>query len=141
MIRILVKILRPGVQPPTKAHPTDSGWDCYVAEDVHLDPHNATLVPLGIAVELPAGYELQGRPRSSSLLNKGLHVQFGTVDNGYRGELMAVVMNMNDFSVTVHAGDRILQLVPMAIEPSRLFLVDELTPSPRGDRGFGSTGR
>ena len=139
-MKIKVKLLWPAAKLPTKAYPTDSGWDCYSSETILIHPGKIRKVPLGIAVELPPGYELQGRPRSSSLANKGLHVAFGTVDNGYRGELCAVVLNTNDYAVLLPVGERVLQLVPQAVVDSCLVETDELSPSDRGENGWGSSG-
>lgn len=140
MIEIKIKLLCAAAKLPTKAYTTDSGWDCYTSETISIPPGRTRKVPLGIAVELPPGYELQGRPRSSSLANKGLHVAFGTVDNGYRGEMCAVVLNTNDHTILLPVGERILQLVPQAVVDSCLTEVDKLSASDRGENGWGSSG-
>src|SRR5699024_1491542 len=75
---------------PTKAHPTDSGFDLYAAEDVIIEPGETAVVPTGIAVKLPAGYEAQVRPRSGVTAKTKLRVQLGTIDNDYRGGIGVV---------------------------------------------------
>ena len=79
---------------PTKAHPTDSGYDLYAAEDVIIEPGETVIVSTGIAVELPAGYEAQVRPRSGITAKTKLRVQLGTIDNAYRGEIGVIVDNI-----------------------------------------------
>src|SRR5699024_2229420 len=71
---------------PSKAHPTDSGYDLYASEDVIIEPGETAVVPTGIAVQLPEGYEAQVRPRSGVTAKTKLRVQLGTIDNGYTGE-------------------------------------------------------
>lgn len=80
---------------PTKAHPTDSGFDLYTSEDVIIEPGETVIVKTGIAVELPAGYEAQIRPRSGITAKTKLRVQLGTIDNDYRGELGVIVDNIH----------------------------------------------
>ena len=79
---------------PTKAHPTDSGYDLYANEDVIIEPGDTAVVKTGIAVELPSGYEAQIRPRSGVTAKTKLRVQLGTIDNGFRGELGVIVDNI-----------------------------------------------
>jgi len=79
---------------PTKAHPTDSGFDLYASEDVIIEPGETEVVPTGIAVELPKGFEAQVRPRSGVTAKTKLRVQLGTIDNGYKGEIGVIVDNI-----------------------------------------------
>lgn len=139
---IKVKLLRPGAQLPTRATPGASGLDLYACldEDIELGP-DTTLVPSGIAVEVPYGYEVQVRPRSG-LARRGVNVVFGTVDSDYRGE---VFVNMHTIgtlkSYRIQNGDRIAQLVIARVEMLPVLQVEELADSSRGEGGFGSTGR
>ena len=80
---------------PTKAHPTDSGFDLYASEDVIIEPGETVIVPTGIAVELPKGFEAQVRPRSGVTSKTKLRVQLGTIDNGFRGEIGVIVDNIS----------------------------------------------
>src|SRR5690625_7042344 len=81
---------------PTKAHPTDSGFDLYAsAEDVIIEPGETVVVPTGIAVELPKGFEAQVRPRSGITAKTKLRVQLGTIDQDYRGEIGVIVDNIS----------------------------------------------
>lgn len=79
---------------PTKAHPSDSGYDLYAAEDVIIEPGETVIVKTGIAVELPSSYEAQIRPRSGVTAKTKLRVQLGTIDNGYTGEIGVIVDNI-----------------------------------------------
>src|SRR5690625_2322414 len=79
---------------PTKAHASDSGFDLVASEDVIIEPGETAVVPTGIAVELPAGYEAQVRPRSGVTAKTKLRVQLGTIDNGYNGEIGVIVDNI-----------------------------------------------
>ena len=137
-----VKLLRPGAQLPRRATEGASGLDLYACLDapVELTP-DVTLVPTGIAIEAPPGYDLQIRPRSG-LGRRGVDIIFGTVDSDYRGE---VFVNMRTFGSTrsfrIEHGDRIAQLVIARVEAMPVVEVEELADSQRGAGGYGSTGR
>lgn len=79
---------------PTKAHASDSGFDLYASEDVIIEPGETKIIPTGIAVELPEGFEAQVRPRSGVTAKTKLRVQLGTIDNGYTGEIGVIVDNI-----------------------------------------------
>ena len=152
---------------PTKAHPTDSGFDLYASEDVIIEPGETVIVPTGIAVELPKGFEAQVRPRSGVTAKTKLRVQLGTIDNGYKGEIGVIVDNIADdpFGNTsrylnfvdgseirqdddipdgtyhIRKGDRIAQLVVQALPEVTAVEIEEFTQdSERGEGAFGSTG-
>src|SRR5690625_3213159 len=84
---------------PTKAHPTDSGFDLYASADVIIEPGETKIIPTGIAVELPQGYEATVRPRSGVTAMTKLRVQLGTIDNGYTGEIGVIVDNIAENSL------------------------------------------
>src|SRR5690625_3896889 len=92
-IKVGFKRLNDEAMIPTRAHPTDSGFDLYASEDVVIEPGETKVVPTGIAVKLPAGYEAQVRPRSGVTAKTKLRVQLGTIDNGYAGEIGVIVDN------------------------------------------------
>jgi dUTP pyrophosphatase len=137
-----VKELRPGARLPVRATPGSSGLDLHACLDapIELGP-DVTLVPTGIAIEAPAGYDLQIRPRSG-LGRLGVDLIYGTLDSDYRGE---VFVSMRTFGSTtsfrVEDGDRIAQLVVARVVDVTLEQVEELSDSVRGDGGHGSTGR
>lgn len=95
-VRIGFKRLSDNAIIPTKAHSTDSGYDLYAAEDVIIDPGETAVIPTGIAIELPPGYEAQVRPRSGVTAKTKLRAQLGTIDNGYRGEIGVIVDNIEE---------------------------------------------
>ena len=137
-----VKLLREGAQMPKRATPGSSGLDLHACLDAPVDlTQDVTLVPTGIATEVPPGYDLQIRPRSG-LGRRGVDIIFGTVDSDYRGEIF---VNMRAFGSTktfrIEHGDRIAQLVIARVEDMPVVQVDEITESERGVGGYGSTGR
>jgi dUTP pyrophosphatase len=137
-----VKRLRPGARLPERATPGASGLDVYACLEapVELSP-DATLVPTGIALEVPPGYEVQVRPRSG-LARRGVNVLFGTIDSDYRGEVFVNMQTLGSLrSYRIEPGDRIAQLVVSRVEMVEVEEAAELTDSHRGDGGFGSTGR
>src|SRR5690625_3950794 len=151
---------------PTKAHPTDSGFDLYASEDVIIEPGETTIVPTSIAVELPKGYEAQVRPRSGVTAKTKPRVQLGTIDNGYNGEIGVIVDNIRmeryseilygldekpiheksveypdvSGSYLIRKGDRIAQLVIQPLPAVEAYEVDVVEETERGADGFGSTG-
>lgn len=124
---------------PVRAHPTDSGADAFACADVYLRDV-PVLVPLGIACEIPEGYELQVRPRSG-MSRKGVHCALGTVDQAYTGEICAIMWTLPGAVTRVEKGDRVCQLVLCPVALPELVQVDDLGETPRGANGFGSSGR
>ncbi|MDD5493015.1 MAG: dUTP diphosphatase [bacterium] len=141
---VKIKKLRPDVLLPQYSHPGDAGMDLYnMGEEVVLKPLARGLIPTGLKVAVPAGYELQVRPRSGMALKKGLTVLNtpGTIDAGYRGEIGIIVFNASgDEAVTIKKGDRIAQAVLKKVEEIEWQVVDELDETSRNEGGFGSTG-
>ncbi len=144
MEELLLRVckLRPNARLPERATPQASGLDVYACLDAPLALGPAPqLVPAGVAIEFPAGYDVQVRPRSG-LSSRGVGVAFGTVDADYRGELFVTMWTFGTLdSHELHDGDRIAQLVVATLAPVRIAEVDELTPTDRGEAGHGSTGR
>src|SRR5690625_4324789 len=145
-IRVGFKRLTDDAIIPTKAHPTDSGYDLYANEDVIIEPGDTAIVKTGIAVELPAGYEAQIRPRSGVTAKTKLRVQLGTIDNTYQGELGVIVDNIENRpnyygKHVVRKNDRIAQLVIQRLPETVAVEIDEFSAdSERGEGSFGSTG-
>jgi dUTP pyrophosphatase len=139
-----VKLLRAGAKPPVRATAAATGLDLYACIEapgyVDIDG-DVTLVPTGIAIDAPVGFDVQVRPRSG-LSRAGVNVVLGTIDADYRGE---VLVSMHTFgsktSHRVQDGDRIAQLVVSRVEIVQVVEVEELSESERGDGGHGSTGR
>ena len=111
-------------------------------EPILLKPLQRVLIPTGLYIELPDGYEAQVRPRSGLAIKKGLSVlnSPGTIDSDYRGEIKVIMINLSNESVIVNTGERIAQLVISKYEKAELTEVDELSNSDRGAGGFGHTG-
>jgi dUTP pyrophosphatase len=111
-------------------------------EDATLEPGVPRLVPTGLTVEIPPGYEAQVRPRSGLALKHAIAMPNapGTIDPGYRGELRVILLNLGQDAYTVHAGDRIAQMIVARYEAVE-WVEGELADSARGTGGFGSSGR
>lgn len=126
---------------PLRAYRTDSGLDlrARISEIITLQPMQSVKVPCGLAVELPEGTEGQVRPRSG-LSENGKWTAFGTVDNGHRGEISATVCNISLEQFEIKPYMRIAQLVVAPVIIPKEKYVDELTATPRGNKGHGSTG-
>lgn len=141
MIDIKIQIDEKGFLPK---YMTDgsSGADIFASEDVFIEPFDVSLVPTGIRVEIPYGYELQIRPRSGfSLKNKILILNTpGTIDSDYRGEIKVIMFNLNRERFCIKKGDRIAQMVLSKVEKAN-FVVDKINNTKRGDGGFGHTGQ
>ncbi|MFA7615263.1 MAG: dUTP diphosphatase [Moheibacter sp.] len=112
-------------------------------EEVVLKPLERKLIPTGLFIELPAGYEAQVRPRSGLALKNGLTVLNtpGTIDADYRGEIRVILINLSTEDFSIHDGERIAQMVIAKHETAVWEQVDELEDSERGAGGFGSTGK
>lgn len=135
--------LDPGLPLPERAHPGDAGLDLHTRADVTLEPGERALVPTGVAVALPPGTVGLLHPRSGLALRHGVGMVNapGTVDEGYRGELKVVLVNLDPREpVTLRRGDRVAQLVVQRVEPLPVVEVDDVGDSPRGTGGFGSSG-
>jgi dUTP pyrophosphatase len=142
-VRVLVHRVDPGVPAPRYAHAGDAGADLCAAAEVKLAPGGRALVPTGVAIALPHGYVGLVHPRSGMAHRMGVTVLNapGTVDAGYRGEIMVNLINHDrDATVVIARGDRIAQLVVQRVERADFVLVEELPNSVRGTQGHGSTG-
>ena len=139
-----VRRLDPGLPLPAYAHPGDAGADLYAATDVVLPPGGRATVGTGVAVAVPDGYAAFVHPRSGLASRHGITVVNapGTVDAGYRGEVKVVLLNTDRGEpFTIRRGDRVAQLVVQPVTHVRFLDVPELPATPRGEGGFGSTGR
>lgn len=142
-VPVQVRRLDPDLPVPAYAHPGDAGADLVAAEDVELAPGARARVRTGIALALPDGFVGLVHPRSGLAAHLGVTVLNapGTVDAGYRGEIMVVLINHDPVAtVQISRGDRIAQLVLQRVERASFQLVDELPETSRGAGGHGSTG-
>ena len=141
-IKIINKSKHPLPEYKTKL---SAGMDirANINEIVTLKPLERKLIPTGLYIELPEGYEAQMRPRSGLALNEGLGLlnSPGTIDADYRGEIGIIVVNLSNTMVTIKDGDRICQMVINKVEQAQLIEVDTLDETERGTGGFGHTGK
>ena len=127
---------------PRKAHDDDAAFDLRSRVDVVIPSGKITLVPTGVFMELPVGYEAQVRPRSGLALKHGITVLNtpGTIAAGYRGEVGVILINAGENDFTIGRGDRIAQMVIQQLSDVQLVAAEQLSDTSRGAGGFGSTG-
>jgi dUTP pyrophosphatase len=139
------KLLRPEAKAPTIAHPQeDLGYDLYAAETVSFEARGHAVVPTGIAIEVTAadGAAMGALVRDrSSMASRRIITTAGVIDAGYRGEVKIVMENLADTRQTIHAGDKIANLLPYPVLTTAVEVVNELGGSRRRDGGFGSSGK
>ena len=142
-VNVHIKLLDPELPAPAYAKPGDAGADLRSRIDFELEPGERALVPTGVAIALPEGYVGLVHPRSGLATKNGITIVNapGTVDSGYRGELMVTLLNTDKTkSFHVQRGDRIAQLIIQKYEHATVTVVDELDQTERGSSGFGSSG-
>jgi dUTP pyrophosphatase len=142
---VSIKIVNQSVNDlPAYATLGSSGMDirASIAEPMVLQPAERVLVPTGLFVEIPLGYEIQIRPRSGLAIKQGITCLNtpGTIDADYRGEIKVILINLSAEAQTILPGDRIAQMVVQKVEVVQWVAVSELSGSDRGSGGFGSTG-
>ncbi len=145
MERIKVKIINDSSNPlPAYETPSSAGMDVRARLDspVTLQPLQRALIPTGLRIQLPQGYECQVRPRSGLALKHGISLVNtpGTIDADYRGEIGIIVINLSDQPYTITDGERIAQLVIKEYVHVTWEQVDRIDETERGDGGFGHTG-
>jgi dUTP pyrophosphatase len=143
-VKLRFSRLSDGATLPTRAHEGDAGLDLYASEPAHLGPGERWSVPTGVAVEIPEGHAGLVLPRSGLAREHGIALvnSPGLIDSGYRGELKVLLLNTDPAEVfRVEPGDRIAQLVVVAVAAPEPVEAEELAESARGDGGFGSSGR
>ncbi len=143
---MVVKILNKSNNPlPHYSTEMSAGMDlrAYLAEPVVLKPLERKLIPTGLFIELPGGFEAQIRPRSGLAISKGITVLNtpGTIDADYRGEIRVILINLSHEDFVIESGERICQMVIASHETVEWNLVEELNATHRGAGGFGHTGK
>ena len=142
-----LKIVNKSKNPlPSYAHIGDSGMDikANIDAEIKLHPLERRLIPTGIYVDIPEGYEIQVRPRSGMALTRGLTVLNtpGTIDSGYKNEIGVILINLSSEVQTILPGEKIAQLVFMEVVKANIEEVNEINKeTDRGLGGYGSTGR
>lgn len=144
MTKILIKRLSKEVSLPKYETSGSSGMDlsANINSDVNIEPGNSAIIPTGLAISIPKGFEVQIRPRSGLAAKQKISVLNtpGTIDADYRGEIKVILINLNDKVFTVEKGLRIAQMVVCPVVQAQLEEVLELNDTDRGKGGFGSTG-
>ena len=140
-----IRIINRGSQQlPAYATPQSAGMDlrANIEDPITLRPLERRIVPTGLYIALPEGYEAQVRPRSGLALKHGITVlnSPGTIDSDYRGEIGVLLVNLSDTPFVINAGERIAQMVVARHEQAELIEVEELDDTERGDGGYGHTG-
>ena len=142
---VKIKVVNAGSQPlPAYATSQSAGMDlrANIESPITLHPMERSLVPTGIRIELPEGYEAQVRPRSGLALKYGITVLNtpGTIDSDYRGELKVLLVNLSNEDFVINAGERVAQMVIAKHETATWEEVDVLDETERGEGGYGHTG-
>lgn len=163
MNTIQIKLLPNNTKVPVRANATDAGMDVFATEDILIKPMQTHILPLGFQMAIPEGYEATIRQRSGITSRTNLHIELGTIDSPYRGEVGAIVRNISmvsaheesiytldkapdqeqrtaPHSYQILKGDKIAQIVISPIVTPSIQIVDELNETARGTNGFGSTG-
>jgi len=142
-VTVPLRRLDPDLPVPSYAHPGDAGADLLAARDVEIGPGERALVPTGLFMAVPEGYEAQVRPRSGLAAKHGISMVNapGTIDSDYRGELMIILVNLSNETYTVQDGERIAQVLVAPVEQVEWEEVDEHDETARGAGGFGHTGK
>lgn len=140
-MNIKIKKIENGKLPEYKTKGS-SGADCYARldEPIIIKSRTFETIPLGFAVEIPEGFEMQIRPRSGLARKNGIKSVLGTIDSDYRGEVGAIIFNDGKEDFEINNGDRIAQAVVCPVIKSNWIEVEELSETERGEGGFGSTG-
>lgn len=127
---------------PVYATPGAAGMDLCCAQDAYIFPDQVTVIPTGISLEIPEGYEAQVRPRSGLAAREAVTVlnSPGTIDSDYRGEIKVIVFKHGPKSLILKKGERIAQLVFAPVAKAELIRVKSLDETERGQQGLGSTG-
>ena len=144
MIKILVKRLSKEVSLPKYETTGSSGMDlsANINTNINIDPGKTAIIPTGLAISIPKGFEVQIRPRSGLAAKQKISVLNtpGTIDADYRGEIKVILINLGKDSFEVEKGSRIAQMVVCPVVQAQLKEVNDLSETDRGKGGFGSTG-
>ncbi len=134
-----IQLLRPEAKPPTRAYHLDAGLDLYAANAAEILPQQSVMVPTGIALAIAEGYVGLVADRSS-YARRGLKTAGGVIDAGYRGEIVVILWNLGQETLHISCGDKIAQLLIIPVATPTPVVIDRLSTSQRGEKGFGSSG-
>lgn len=141
-MKLLIQKINKKAVVPFYAHEGDAGLDLFSVEEVLIEPMERKLVSTGIRIQLPENTEAQVRPRSGLALKNGITLlnSPGTIDEGYRGEIKVLMINLGEKPFLVEENMKIAQMVIKPVERVQVEEAGELTDTERGEGGFGSTG-
>jgi len=143
-LELKIHRLKHNMSMPSYATEGSAGMDltAAISESIEFKPFERKLVPTGIIIELPHGYEAQVRPRSGMSVKHGMTLVncVGTIDEDYRGEVCVPMINLSQETYTINPGDRIAQMIIAPVQKVDIIEVDEVTTTARSSGGFGSTG-
>ena len=141
-MKLGIKKMHIDAQIPKYGHENDACMDLYVVEDYYLRPGDVKILNTGVSFDIPAGYSLEVRPRSSAIKNQLIILNApGTIDESYTGIVYIGVKNVGDKDYDINKGDRMAQIKLEPVIKIELYEIDELKQTDRGAGGFGSTGR
>ncbi len=139
-MKVKIKKLNSNAVIPKYAHSGDAGMDLYSIENIILKPKHRIGVKTGISIELPRDYVGLIWDKSGISLKSGIKTMAGVIDSGYRGEIKIVLINLSSKNYKIEKGQKIAQLLIQKIETPEIEIVDDLSKTSRGEKGFGSTG-
>ena len=139
-MKIKVEKISPNAVLPKKIHEEDAGYDLYSIEMTEISPGERKAIPTGLKFAIPTGFVGLIWDRSGLALNNGLKTMAGVVDSGYRGEVKIVAVNLGKETIKIEPNTRIAQLLIQKIENFEIEETRDLGESPRGRKGFGSSG-
>lgn len=142
MVQVTFQILHPDAVIPTYATRGSAGMDLSAVSEIIIEPSSYVCVPIGLAIEIPEGWEGQIRPRSGHAIKHGITVLNtpGTIDCDFRGEIQVLLVNLGKTEFRVSPGMRIAQMVITAAPQVDIKVASDLSKTSRGNNGFGSTG-
>jgi len=138
-VKIKIKKLHADAIIPKYAHEGDAGMDIYSVEDLVLEPKHRAVLRTGLSIELPKGYVSLIWDKSG-IASKGIKTMGGVIEYTYRGEYKVVLVNLSGKSFEIQKGQKIAQVLIQKVENPKIEVVEELSETSRGDKGFGSTG-
>lgn len=145
MTKTIKVILADGVETPMYMTEGSAGMDvrAYIKKPITLGSLERALIPTGIKMEIPEGYEIQVRPRSGLALKYGLGManSIGTIDSDYRGDIGIIAVNLSNEPYTIVPGERIAQIILNKVEKIKFEITSELSETKRGEGGYGHTGK
>ena len=140
MESLKIKIINQNATIPSRANDGDAGYDISSCEDITVKARHHSIIKTGISIGIPKGTYGRVAPRSGLTAKKGIDVGAGVIDSSYTGEVCVILFNHSDIDFEVKKGDRIAQLILECIKTPDVLIVDELSVTNRGEKGFGSSG-